>query len=398
MTTHYRPGLRVCLRIPQSPATAHLQHLQDRVVQLARATVLPGVAGPCWELAAPLDVPGRAPLRAVAQAWLGAAYRVQPWPPEDIQFLTDNYGKVRAGAIAQHLGRGLDALRVKVRELGLQCNLAWTAADDALLAERYATTAATDLAPIMRRTAAAIRRRAELLGLKKSPTFAADCAREKNRAASLFTPEITEIIELLYPVAKTDAISHLVGLPVSRVHAFAHARGWKKSAETLTRMHRERGVPEAFRRTQFPKGHVPANKGVRGWQAGGRAPETQFKKGIRPHTWRPIGSERLSDGYLQIKVSDTGYAPRDWMSKHVLVWEKHHGRKVPAGHAVVFVDRNKRNFEPDNLLLVTRSELMRRNSYHTNLPPELARLVQLRGAMNRMINRRQRQLREATHG
>jgi len=34
---------------------------------------------------------------------------------------------------------------------------------------------------------------------------------------------------------------------------------------------------------------------------------------------------------------------------------------------------------------------MRRNSYHTRYPKEVAQLIQLKGALNRKINRRSRQ-------
>lgn len=40
---------------------------------------------------------------------------------------------------------------------------------------------------------------------------------------------------------------------------------------------------------------------------------------------------------------------------------------------------------------MTRAELMRRNSLHTNYPPQLVSLVQLRGALNRQINRRKQE-------
>ncbi len=55
---------------------------------------------------------------------------------------------------------------------------------------------------------------------------------------------------------------------------------------------------------------------------------------------------------------------------------------------MVFRDGNRRNFAPPNLELVSRSELMRRNSHWNTLPPELAQIVQLRGALTRKINRR----------
>ena len=107
--------------------------------------------------------------------------------------------------------------------------------------------------------------------------------------------------------------------------------------------------------TQFKKGNTPWNKGKTGLSIGGK--ETQFKKGHKPHNYRPVGSERVnSDGYVDIKVAD----PNVWKGKHIIIWEKHNG-PVPEGHAVIFGDRDRRNFDIDNLILVSRSQLLTMN-------------------------------------
>ena len=102
---------------------------------------------------------------------------------------------------------------------------------------------------------------------------------------------------------------------------------------------------------RFEKGHATWNKGTKGLT---KANVTSFKKGQKSHNYKPLGSERITkDGYCEVKVSDTG---RRWRPKHVLIYEKHHG-KVPKGSAVIFLDRDKRNFDIDNLHLVTRGQL-----------------------------------------
>ena len=102
---------------------------------------------------------------------------------------------------------------------------------------------------------------------------------------------------------------------------------------------------------RFEKGRATWNKGTKGLT---KANVTSFKKGQKPHNYKPLGSERITkDGYCEIKVSDTG---RRWRPKHVLIYEKHHG-KVPKGSAVIFLDGDKRNFDIDNLYLVTRGQL-----------------------------------------
>jgi hypothetical protein len=105
---------------------------------------------------------------------------------------------------------------------------------------------------------------------------------------------------------------------------------------------------------RFKKGNVPYNKGKKG--VGGWEP-TQFKKGNKPHNYMSVGSERVNgESYLEIKIAD----PNKWKSKHILVWEEHNG-PVPKGYAVIFGDGNKRNFDPNNLILVSRKQLLTMN-------------------------------------
>lgn len=69
------------------------------------------------------------------------------------------------------------------------------------------------------------------------------------------------------------------------------------------------------RRSRFTKGQKPWSSGMKGWQAGGRAKETHFKKGSKPPTWQPIGPERVTrDGYLERKISDTGVTRHGYQS------------------------------------------------------------------------------------
>ena len=150
---------------------------------------------------------------------------------------------------------------------------------------------------------------------------------------------------------------------------------------------------EPFR---FKPGHEAWNKGkknVNGYSA------TRFVPGNKPQTWQPIGTERIDkDGNLTVKVSDEGNRRDRWCPVHRLVWIAANG-PIPAGHFVVFKPGMKTAIKTeitlDRLECVTRSENMKRNSVHTKYPPELQRLAQLRGAITRQINKRQK---EANHG
>jgi len=171
---------------------------------------------------------------------------------------------------------------------------------------------------------------------------------------------------------------------------------FRRSAKALGFKARKMGLsktPECLRLVRFERGHTTWNKGVKG--SAGLHPnsrKTQFKRGARTgaagRNYRPIGSElEDKDGVLLRKVSETGNRRKDWRPVHVLVWESANGA-VPTGHIVVFADRNHRNFDLSNLELITRAENMRRNSYLTNYPREVADLIRMRGALNRKINNR----------
>ena len=74
-----------------------------------------------------------------------------------------------------------------------------------------------------------------------------------------------------------------------------------------------------------------------------------FKKGQKPHNWKPVGYEFKSenDGYIFIKVAE----PNTWVHKQQYLYEKYLG-EVPPGYSVVFADQDKNNFDLDNLILV----------------------------------------------
>ncbi len=143
--------------------------------------------------------------------------------------------------------------------------------------------------------------------------------------------------------------------------------------------------------SQFQKGHQTWNKGMKGLQIGGVA--TRFKPGHRggkaAELYKPIGAERISKGgYLQRKINDDMPLQKRWRGVHIIVWEEANG-PLPAGRAVTFKDGNKRHIALENLELLTRAELMARNTIH-NYPKEIAELAQLRGAITRQINKRER--------
>jgi hypothetical protein len=121
------------------------------------------------------------------------------------------------------------------------------------------------------------------------------------------TPEIGEIIELLYPVSTAKALAEVLGTTTRSVHHYA----WRR-------------------------------------------------KLLKRRTYRinPIGAERSYGGYVYRKTNEEPDCKKRVMMAHVDEWEKQHGRKKPAGHVVVFVDGDKLNFEKDNLYCLPKSQLL----------------------------------------
>ncbi|MDP9666287.1 UNVERIFIED_ORG: hypothetical protein J2W16_004043 [Pseudomonas cremoricolorata] len=173
--------------------------------------------------------------------------------------------------------------------------------------------------------------------------------------------------------------------PDHAIYNKAHALGLARSAEYLASDHacRLRREDSPGIEHRFKPGQDPWNKGLKGLQIGGEA--TQFRKGNRPHTWLPVGTERVTeDGIRQLKVCDDGPSHRRWKSVHSLLWEEAHG-EIPSGHLVVFRDRNPQHIELDNLELVTRAENMRRNTIH-RYPPELKSTIRQLSKLKRAIS------------
>lgn len=90
--------------------------------------------------------------------------------------------------------------------------------------------------------------------------------------------------------------------------------------------------------------------------------KTTFKKGNIPANAREIGSERIDkNGYILIKTQD-GHKNKNWTRKHRYLYEQEYG-KVPKGHKVIFADGNIRNFDLNNLIVVSDAEELIMNQH-----------------------------------
>ncbi|MBA7544436.1 hypothetical protein ES705_36792 [subsurface metagenome] len=79
---------------------------------------------------------------------------------------------------------------------------------------------------------------------------------------------------------------------------------------------------------------------------------TEYKKGSRPASWVPVGSESIARGYMRVKVAE----PNVWRPRSHIAWEKEYGRPLPQGWIVRHVDGDPLNDAPENLVAMSRGQ------------------------------------------
>lgn len=206
-----------------------------------------------------------------------------------------------------------------------------------------------------------------------------------------WTPMEDDIVRATFPYVHNQVLAGRLGRTEPAIVNRAAKLGVRKAPEYL-----------AQHPTRFQAGHKPWNTGMKGFQPGGRSVQTQFRKGQMAgqaaRNYKPIGSLRINtDGYLERKVTDAHPVPaRRWVGVHRLVWEAAHG-PVPPGHVVRFrpgmFTQVLEEITLDRLELISRAEHARRN-HPISRDPEYARLVQIKGAITRQVNRIAREHKE----
>lgn len=200
-----------------------------------------------------------------------------------------------------------------------------------------------------------------------------------------WTAAEVELLRRIYPDTPTQQVAAQLGSTYRRVSSKAYTLGLHKSAQFLLGplAHRLDGVIGA--RSRFQRGHAPWNKGIKGLDIGGH--ETRFQPGSVPANVQDVGALRVtSDGVLQIKLAP---GMKQWVMLSHYTWRLHTGKWPRRGYLLRARNGDPHDTRIENLELVTLRENMRRNTIH-NYPPELARLVQLRSALTRQINRREK--------
>jgi hypothetical protein len=197
-----------------------------------------------------------------------------------------------------------------------------------------------------------------------------------------------EIIRQRFPHEKTQGIADDLGLTYSQVANRAFSMGLKKTLEfKRSESSGRQNLLRAGAKFRFTPGHTPFNKGKEmPTEVYDKVKATMFKKGNRPHNWKPDGTiverkdaDQSGRVYLYYKIADS-----KWILYHNKIWIDANG-PIPDKHIVTFIDGNTRNCQLDNLQCISMKDNLIRNSIH-RFPEEIKEVIKLTIKINKTIN------------
>lgn len=160
--------------------------------------------------------------------------------------------------------------------------------------------------------------------------------------------EEIEFIREIYPFYENKEISKMI----------KDKFGFDVSTRNLQNVRNKYKIPKKVIPNSgcYRKGDEPWNKGkVMSDEVKEKVKGTWFKKGQIPKNHKPVGSTRVDrDGYKLIKIAE----PNKWALYHRRLYEETHGEKLKKNEAVIFADGDKTNFDLDNLVKVSRANLL----------------------------------------
>lgn len=173
-----------------------------------------------------------------------------------------------------------------------------------------------------------------------------------------WTPEENKKLAKLYPDKPNSELAKVFGVTIHQIKGKAQRMGLRKSHDHM----------ESSTLGQFTKGMTPWNKGL------SYIPKdsgTRFKKGNKPHTWKPVGSISNRSGRKNewvIKVSDTGIRVKDWRPLAEYVWTQS-GSTAPLRNEVIrfkdgYVAKSPECYTADRLEKITRVKNLEKNTIH----------------------------------
>ncbi|CAK7002407.1 HNH endonuclease signature motif containing protein [Tissierella sp.] len=184
--------------------------------------------------------------------------------------------------------------------------------------------------------------------------------------------EITEMFNLKFNKNKTvDAIigakSRYKIKSYTRIYTEEQLNYLREITPGRTKKEITKMFNERFNDNRTEKGidSIRKDKGILTGNTG------RFEKGNLPRNTVEVGTTTIDgDGYHKTKIAE----PNVWELTHRLIWEKYNGA-IPEGYNIIFGDGDKNNLDIENLVLVSKHELLVMNKL--NLIQESAELTKV---------------------
>lgn len=170
---------------------------------------------------------------------------------------------------------------------------------------------------------------------------------------------------------------------LSQLISFCYKNGFKNGLDT--RLNGSQGAENRFKGGYISPYKGMALKDREGYTEDSfeRMKPTQFKKGNRPHNYRPIGSIRFSaDGYYEKKTAE-----HKWELLQRVIWREAYG-EIPKGSVIVFLDGDSRNVKLENLALVDYQVNMKRHKFGKPADTDTGRTIIALSELDMAIDRR----------
>lgn len=206
-------------------------------------------------------------------------------------------------------------------------------------------------------------------------------------AAKLWTDQEDLTMEQLFPKVRTIEVALLLKRSYSSVVYRAKQLGLEKSEmfKKSLASGRKNVLSEASIASRFKPGIIPWNKGQKMSKSTyEKCSKSMFKKGQIPGNALTDGAITIRDGYKHIRISKNV-----WKLYQRYIWEQHNG-PIKGGCAIVFKDNNPMNCDISNLELVTRKQLMNRNTIH-RYPEEIKKTIRVLTKVKKTIRKHEEQ-------
>jgi hypothetical protein len=206
-----------------------------------------------------------------------------------------------------------------------------------------------------------------------------------------WTKEALDCMIFLYPDFTAKEISEITGMGQSSIYRKAQQLCLNKSEAFNKSIYSGRlsRATHNFAAGQFKKGHQPYNKGKKLHEFMSEKGIQNFKKTCFKISHLPHNT--LSNGEITIRKDKHNHTYKFirvalgiWKPLHVHNWESSYG-SIPENHVIVFKTSDRMNCDTSNLELVSRAELMARNTIQ-RYPEELKQTMKYLSKLNNEIH------------